>query len=208
MKKQIKRISLLLLTAAFIFVSVFTDKSYAWFTDTNVTQKIFQIGDIVYIYSGTLVTDPTKKYVPGEELLTSGNLTLTNKSTITTNFRVKILYSFTDIATDPDTVYTNEPYGPGCALEDYLTIGLVSKWKYDVTDDCYHYEYDTGDYVLPIPPVEGYTFEIINTITFDGENIKNSYSGQGFGIKILFQAKQSEFVGWTTFFEDELNALV
>lgn len=195
---------LLLTVAAVLCVS--TQGTYAWFTDAASNLQTFEIGDIKYIYSGTLSTvSDNEIVVPGEQLLTSGNLYLNNKSKIDTNLRVQIRCHYTDQQTGQPV---DEIYGAaGCQMSSFINISMVSSWVYDSTDQCWHFKYN-DDYLIPASTTDdGYFFNIIDTIQFNGSTIDNSLSGAVYQLKIIFQAKQANFVNWETIGTGDIDAL-
>ena len=206
-----RRITALILVVGLFVVSLFTQGTLAWFTDANVVEKDFYIGDLHYIYKGDFVSVVNKKFVPGETLITTDTLMLTNKSTIDSNLRLQIRFSFTDREA-PFTVYEDEHFDPSCALLRYIKLTLNDSWVYDSDDECYHFKYGTGveQYKLPIPADLdiGYDLPLLDEIYFEGDTITADFSGMQFKIKILFQAKQHEFVDWETIGTVELLDLL
>ena len=202
-----KRWAILSLTIIVLTLCIFTQSTFAWFTDIASYQKTFQIGDISYTYSGTLINGQSSEIVvPGQPLITGTSLYLTNKSSIDTNLRLQIRFSYTDQITH---LPVEETYSGDINnhLTNFMVMDMVSNWIYDATDHCWHYKYST-DYKIPAATTaEGDTFVIINQIQFDGEKVDMSLSGAIFKIQLIFQAKQSELLDWVTLGTTDIDLL-
>lgn len=200
----------LLLSLVFITLAlcIFTKGTFAWFTDVVSYQKTYQIGDIHYIYSGSLLSTAEQEIVvPGQELITSESLFLTNKSKIDSNLRIQIRFSYTNQVTGlPETeIYTGNALNN---INNFMLIGLDSNWIFSEADNCFHYQYGTS-YTIPASTTEeGYSFALIDSIMFDGAKVDNTLSGATFKLQIIFQAKQMQFVDWQTIGTEEIENLV
>lgn len=218
------RIAAFAIVLALVFVSLFTQGSYAWFTDIDVKKNEFRVGEIYYIYSGSLKgsgnADGTPQVVvPGEELFTSTSLILTNHSNISTNLRLQIRYSFQDLLDPTKKTYTNEVYVPGTenALSKYITLNMATGavgWEYK-NDSFYYYRYKNvatdEAYVMPAPAdlsLTSYNLSLVNSLKFNGETIDKTFSGKIFTLKLVFQAKQANFVDWVTIGTVEIDNLM
>lgn len=201
-----KRVTMLTLFIIVVALCIFTQGTFAWFTDTTYNQRIFEIGDIKYIYSDTLVnTGLHQLVVPGETLISNENqsLFLTNQSNIDTNLRVKIKYSFKmrDSQTITDGVYSNLPNDP---LNNFMSVQMVPQWSYNTTDTCWYYQYNSSE-IIPASPTENIVIPLITAISFDGNKVTNDQNGATFTITMVFQAKQANFVDWATIGTAEID---
>lgn len=204
MKKRIALLLILTLTLALCFG---TQGTFAWFSDTVVNQQDFEIGNVHYIYSGTLQSSDTNAIVvPGQPLITGSTLYLTNQSDIDTNLRVRIQFSYTSQTTgQPVTeAYSDDPND---VLNQFLNLSLVDGWTYDSSDECWHFHYSGSETIPATTTQDGYSFAIINGLQFDGAQVDNSLSGAVFHIKLIFQAKQAGFVDWQTLGTGDISAL-
>jgi predicted ribosomally synthesized peptide with SipW-like signal peptide len=201
---------MLILTSLIVFLTlcVISKGTYAWFTDVVSYEKIYEIGDIKYIYSGTLLNTSSEEIVvPGQPLITSESLYLTNQSKIDSNLRIQIHFSYEDQITHEivSEIYSGQA---GNHINDFMAIELDSGWIYDEDDSCWHYQYDSS-YAIPASTTEtGYSFNLINAISFDGEKVDNTLSGATFHLQLIFQAKQLQFVDWQTIGTEDIENLV
>ena len=203
-----KRYLLLSLIITSLTLSVFTRGTFAWFTDAVSFQKTYEIGDIRFLFSGSLLSTTSEEIVvPGQDLITSQSLYLTNQSKIDTNLRIQIHFSYVDQISGEviSEIYTGDITNN---LNNFLLIELGNNWLFDENDDCFHYFHDDYFIIPASTDEEGFSFDLINSITLDGEKIDNSLSGATFYIQIIFQAKQMQFVNWQTIGVEEIEDLV
>ncbi len=203
-----KRLLILVLTISVLTLCIFTQGTFAWFTDAAAYQKTFQIGDIKYIYSGGLITSGENEIVvPGQPLISGSSLSLTNQSSIDTNLRLQIRFSYEDQLTH-ETV--NEIYsgGAGSAMDEFMEVLLVAGWEYRSADQCWHFKHNSSFVIPAATTIDGDIFSIIDSIAFNGDLVDMSLSGAIFNIKLIFQAKQAELVDWETIGMGEINNLV
>ena len=123
-----------------------------------------------------------KRVLPGDEILL-GTLTLTNKSTIPTEIRFKLVDTVRPDASDSFAVEFKDS----------------SKWKSE--DGYFIYGTTTDDgFVSSVPAVadsNGVEISFIENIKYNGEVIeKDQYSGHDSTVTLIFQAKQGEFATW------------
>jgi len=202
---MIKRITIFILVIAVLALSLLMQGTFAWFTDVALSNQTYQIGAITYVFSGSLATvQDNQIVVPGQPLITNTNLFLTNQSNIDTNLRLQIRFTYTDQITHlpVETIYN----GTG-QLNNFMDLSMVTNWVYDVTDQCWHYKYNNADNIPASTTVDGYAFAIITNITFDGAAIDNTLSGSIFKLKLIFQAKQANYVTWQTIGTQDIVAL-
>jgi len=214
---MVKRIVMLCLCLSIVAASFFSKGTYAWFNASVANQKILNIGDLSYEYQGDFIALAVgERVVPDQELLynsveDSSDLVVINKSSIDSQLRAQIRYSYTDYL-DPLQVYVNQPYflGAGCPLyNNYLIVSIDPNWIYNSTDECYYYNYGGYDEIIPALPVpvgSGEAFVFSDSIKFK-ETLTENLSGAQFNVRIIFQAKQANLVNWSTIGYTELNNL-
>jgi|GEM_PF-5854157 len=221
---MIKKGFLLLLVAAAITASLLTQGTYAWFTDFTVNEKTFKIGLIEYTATDTLMKDDVSEnlmIVPGEDLYTSGELSVVNHSNISTQIRFKVFISYTPAGTTvplwTDRVYTEQKNGaPPYEIGDMIILDIDFGWKINTTADdedegLYCYEYcGAGSTPAVVPPAAGKTLgertlKVFDQLTLDGDVMDNTFSGAEFTIKFVFQAKQYEYIEWENLGVSELH---
>ena len=202
-----KRITMLTLLIIVVTLCIFTQGTFAWFTDVVYNQRVFQIGNIEYVYSGTLLNSGQNELVvPGQPLITSDDLYLTNQSTIDTNLRVLIEFTYTNQLTQlpVQEIYTGTA---GQQIENFMDIQMVAGWTYNSTDSCWHYLYNGSENIPASTTTGGYSFDLIDSVNFDGNLVDMSLSGAIFKLTFVFQAKQTNFVNWQTIGTQDIDNL-
>lgn len=192
--------------------------AYAWFVSSTGgasgsagAEHLFTTGNIGYTLVGDLYnSDENNKIIPEQELLVALSdddklsdencrMYLKSTSSVDSQLRIRILYDYGDKS---DEVYDGKTDSP-------LTVEFAdgATWTFD---NGYFY-YDTYDsktssstvipaYVIPedgtVPEPEVIT--LFKSIRYSGENTESSaISGKTLDVKIIFEARQSEYVNWT-----------
>ncbi len=197
--------------------------AYAWFTLSSGGslggaggKHIFATGNVGYMLTGSFTADfDSSKIVPEDELLTSFDaeanaadvakisqypdckMFIESTSSIDTQLRIKVVYGYGDETeaafdnseTSPLTVELTEPtlwsYSGG-----YLYYGVFNESTqssavisaFDANAE------DAAPAVIPL----------FNSIRYSGENTESSMiSGKKINVKVVFEARQSEYVDWT-----------
>ena len=198
----------------------------AWFVDSGSakTQQIdlsyFDIApvkpfDIRSAYT-TPIPDPIPdplpepvKYVgPGENMIyvedpvgiwKPGPLAVINKSTILTNIRVKIEYSFWNGTSLEDVVY-------GDKTDDFSVI-FNDPTNWDFAGGYWNYRYGGTTGSIDIPAADsttGETIDLINSMGYSYQldpskpgNAYENYKDKEVTVKLTVEAKQAEYGTWT-----------
>ncbi len=197
--------------------------AYAWFTLSSGGslggiggKHSFSTGNVGYVLTGNFSSDfDSTKIVPEDELLASFDAELNatdiakisqypdckmfieSTSSITTQLRIKVVYGYGD---ESDVAFDNSETSP-------LTVELTdsSLWSYNGGYLYYgvYNEKTKSSAVIPAFDVtaEGATPTVIplfDSIRYSGVNTENSMiSGKALNVKVIFEARQSDFVDWT-----------
>ena len=185
------RITFFSILSLLLVVSLFMQGTFAWYSDVKQVSTVLEAGNINYVYTGSLIG--SSKIVPGQTLINDFMMTLTNRSSIDTNLRVKIFYSYMDIRTGVEN--PPEEYYKGCPLDSYMDFALSNDWVYDSDDNFFYYK--GKDYTIPAgSSVSNDTFTLISAFKLL-ESVDNMLSGSTFSLKAVFQSKQKEIATWT-----------
>ncbi len=190
--------------------------AYAWFVSSSGgasgsagAEHLFTTGNIGYTLFGDLYdSDDTNKIIPEQELLVALSdgdklsdencrMYLKSTSSVDSQLRIRILY---DYGADSDKVYGGEQESP-------LTVEFcdASGWVYN-NGYFYYGSYDANSDSSTVIPAydateEGATPAVIalfDSIRYSGENTESDeISGKTLNVKIIFEARQSEYVNWT-----------
>lgn len=182
MKISLKKKIILLSTLIVLLLTGLVATTVAWLTDTASSTTSFVMGDVSYECKFNI--DSERLVVPGEPLFSSDAITITNKSTVKTNLRAKI--SITDGTKDGI---------------DLVSISLNENWKIG-TDGYWYYlgkpttlSDRTAD-IAAITNTTGVEIPFDISMSFDGNEVGNDYSGKTFTITITLEGKQAEYVLW------------
>ncbi len=218
------KIICLVLSAVLLVGLACANGAYAWFTLSSGGslggaggKHSFATGNVGYVLTGGFSADyDSSKIIPEDELLASFDaeenaadiakiseyteckMFLEATSSIDTQLRIKVVYGYGDEA---EVAFDNSETSP-------LTVELTdpSLWSYN-GGYLYYGAYDEegkSSGVIPAFDVneEGATPAVIplfNSIRYSGENTENSMiSGKTLNVKVIFEARQSEFVNWET----------
>ncbi len=205
-KKKVKRILPICLVGLCALATGIGSITYAWFVQQGTKDDVtFTAGLVNYTLTSFLTTG--NKIVPGVNIINStDSVKFTNNSTITTDIRVKIEYTFTDAtsksvgqenipANDDTTYYKSGTIGDSKSI---LTLtGGSSSWT-ATTVGSENWYYATGIAAnTDITLFEGTTDSGVSLI-LDGEKAGNAYEESTLKLTFTFQAKQSEGVTWDT----------
>lgn len=191
------RKNLLLVVLLLVVVAVATASTYAWLTDTGSADAIsYTVGDVSYTIEKT--NAPAGTYVvPGQSL---GKVVIVNKSNVLTNIRVKLGVTVTGAATGANTDWS---VGNAAATDEVLlTQPTGSKWV--LSGDYFYYggvgsAATEGDEDIAIAAANGTTLdELIKSLVLNGALVGNDYSGATVTITVTFEAKQAEYVDWSS----------
>lgn len=218
------KIICLVLSAVLLVGLASANGAYAWFTLSSGGslggaggKHSFATGNVGYVLTGNFsqaFSDST--IIPEDELLASFNaeqnaadiakiasypdckMFLEATSSIDTQLRIKVVYGYGDNA---EAVFDNSETSP-------LTVEFTDSALWSYNGGYFYYgtfkEESKSSGVIPAFDVtqEGATPAVIplfNSIRYSGENTENSaISGKSLNVKVIFEARQSEYVDWET----------
>ncbi|HHU55147.1 MAG TPA: hypothetical protein GXZ48_00455 [Acholeplasmataceae bacterium] len=162
-----------ILIVLLVFALSLTAKTIkAWLYDTKNTEQVsFTLGKVQYTLEGSLSDDFV---VPGENIVSSP-YKLSNLSTITTQLRIKVI-----IISDSQD---------GSNLVE--SISLSENWALE-NDGYYYYQDDENSIIFP----DNNSIVVLESLVLDGNVVNNNYSGKSVGLKLVFEAKQADYVTW------------
>lgn len=190
--------------------------AYAWFVSSTGgasgsagAEHLFTTGNIGYTLYGDLYdSDDNNKIIPEQELLVALSdddklsdencrMYLKSTSSVDSQLRIRILYDYGDKS---DEVYDSAATSP-------LTVEFCNAdgWVYNNGYFYYGSYVAESDSSTVIPAydatADGATPPVIalfDSIRYSGENTESSaISGKTLDVKIIFEARQSEYVNWT-----------
>ncbi len=190
--------------------------AYAWFVSSSGGASggagghhLLTTGNVGYMLTGGFTADfDSSKIVPEDELLAAFadeailaeypdcKMFLESTSTVDTQLRVKVIYGYGDTA---ENIYEGTETSP-------LTVDLTNKelWSYN-GGYLYYGTYDESSKSSAVISAFDATAEgaepqlipLFDSIRYSGENTENSQiSGKTLNVKVIFEARQSEFVDW------------
>lgn len=187
-----KRNAKLLVCSAILFFLAITlaTSSYAWLISLKRSGTIiFVSGEVKYEFVGDLANEEV--IICEKELVKTG-YKLTNQSTIATEIRAQLYYQFSSsevvdenwsIYDESDTQKINAIFGEG--------------WVY--LNNCWYYGEIVDNVVTckTIDPLENTEINVLESLSVSGNNYGNDSSlNENLIIKIVFQAKQKDYVEW------------
>ena len=179
--------TLILLLILCMVVCIFAGTTYAWFVKVKRTGAVyFKTGEVKY-----MMTDESfennfydKSYiVPGEELLKS-KIYIINKSTISSNLRVKIEVEVNGTKYIVDN------------NNQYIIAELFDTWTYDTTGNtqCWYYTVNNSQIIENL--ANSTNLDIIESIKLNGNAFGTSIENKKVKITLYFQGKQSNYATW------------
>lgn len=186
-----KRNAKLLICSAILFFLAITlaTSSYAWLISLKRSGTIiFVSGEVKYELEGDLKEEDI--IIPEKELVDK-QYVLTNKSTIDSEVRVKLYYQFTS----GEIEETWQEYSDSSTQEIKADFG--NGWVY--YEECWYYGELTDNNVncTVIKGTENIKINVLESLTVSGDNYGNADSkDKNLIIKIVFQAKQKDYVEW------------
>lgn len=212
MKKRVLTL-FIILTIAFGIIAL--RYSFAWFPNegTYKSQAIDLSNFDISLVGGcqirpvyTNITDPTNPVeyaAPGanmihieqsENVWVPGPLTMLNKSTILTNLRVHIEYSWWDGDSLETVVYT-----PTQQADFVVDFAVPADWSYDPATLCWDY-LPGGAVIAPVDPLVyplGKQSVLINSMGYSSALAPgNDYEDLPVDIIFKVEAKQAEYADW------------
>ena len=209
-----KRIIAFIASLAVIFGLMTSHSSYAWFVTAVKRAQRITIGVVNYDSSVAVSLDTLEEdfygnacIYPGQNLvMLEGNdasISMYNSSTVDSQIRVKIEYtSFANGSAknvvysgseeeDLEVIFSNPdqwlPYNNGMDGTCYYYVGPdYNRSKLTNVDDVYTITPDIAD------------VEIIESIRYKETINANLYSGNEVTVNVIFEAKQADYVGWSS----------
>lgn len=217
------KIICLVLSAVLLVGLASANGAYAWFTLSSGGslggaggKHSFATGNVGYVLTGNFSQAFSDgKIIPEDELLAAFDaennaadiekvssypdckMFLEGTSSVDSQLRIQILYGYGDVA---ENVYAGEKTSP-LTVEFCDTTG----WKYN-NGYFYYGSYDAEHDSSTVIPAYDATAEgtspaviaLFDSIRYSGENTENDkISGKTLNVKIIFEARQSEYVNWT-----------
>lgn len=215
-----KRIISLIASLAVVLGIMSSQGSGAWFITAVKKAQNIEIAVINYDseteYLGTLEEDyyGVPCIYPGQNLVLVNNkesvITMNNNSSIDTQVRVRIEYTSYASGTAKTVTYS------GSADEDlHVEFSNPNQWlpyNNGMDDTCFYYvgpNYgssvlkDVDDVYSVTPAVPN--LDIIKSVYYDKDINTVDYSGNEVTVNIIFEAKQADYVGWSTLGEYNVN---
>ena len=161
--------------------------TYGWFVSVKRTGSVyFKTGEVKYVMTDDSFKNNfyNKSYiVPGEELLKS-NIYIINKSTISSNLRVKIEVEVNGTKYIVDN------------NNKFIIAELVDTWIYDTTDDtqCWYYTVNNSQVIENL--ANSTNLDILESIKLNGNAFGTSIEKKKVKITLYFQGKQSNYATW------------
>lgn len=209
-----RRIAALILSIAIVVGILSYQGSFAWFVSSASKNQYISVAVVNYgsgasLDSMNVYDDGTTYIMPGDNLIVlngvSSKFVVTNSSSINTQIRLKIEYTSYESGSANTVTYQGSDDEP-------LSVTFPeNKWSFykSSDEDSYFYymgsEYKTQqlqslDDVYDIKPTET-SIEAIDSISYKNDSSVVSadvYSNSNVSVKIVFEAKQADFVSWET----------
>ncbi len=209
------------------FAGVFSvNGTYAWFIDYGSLGEganslhNFKSGDIDYVISGGFKTLGENERIQPEMELLESPLVLTNRSSVDTQLRVKVFYTY--FISVPESVEVEGAVDGYLKIDNYSTVGTNAPFDVKIDgscwamhereyDDCFYYETAQTD-VIPAMADDAQTPQQIPLFTSMKYSGKNSIipttafkDDNVFKVTLVFQAKQANYVEWKDIGEIEFT---
>jgi hypothetical protein len=215
MKK--KALAIIIVLAAAVGIFAFRS-SFAWLPSEFQKSQDVSIGDLSYTFEGELqaayIDENTfiEYAAPGENMMyvggVPGTLKALNLSTITTNLRIRIDYTYYDTGTSSfvTVAYGEKPAGTDDF--DVLFSSVDGTFEYNSGTKCWDFKpagAPLGNlYEIPAAaqPVSD-EISLINSMSYSSNIPTGSvYEDENVTVKLTVEAKQSDYVDWETVYTD------
>lgn len=216
-----KRIAALIASLAVVIGVMMSQGSGAWFVTAVKRAQNISIAVMTYDSEtetlGTLEEDYYGKpcIFPGQNLVLlndkDATITMNNNSSIDTQIRVKIEYTSYSSGSAKTVVYSGsededlsvEFANPGQWLS--YNNGMDGTYFYYVGPDFGSSVLTDTDNVYSISPAVP-SVDIIKGVSYKEDIDTSVYSGSEVTVNIIFEAKQADYVGWSTLAEYKVNS--
>ena len=216
-----KRIAALIASLAVVLGLMSSQGSGAWFVTAVKRAQNINIAVINFDSEAELLGTLEEDYYgvpciyPGQNLVLLNNknatLTMNNNSSIDTHARVRIEYTSYATGAAKTVTYSG-------SQDDDLHVEFVNPEQWlpynnGMDGTCFYYvgpNYGSStlrniDDVFTITPSVP-SIDIIKSVYYDKDIKTEDYSGNEVTVNIIFEAKQADFVGWSTLGEYKVNS--
>lgn len=188
-----KKILILLITFLLTALTLITS-TFAWITSLNRSGNIiFVTGEVKYVLTGSL--EEYDLIIPETPLIEDDIYVLTNHSSIDSELRIKILYQFSeDEEIDENAWLLFDEKSIGNSPTNKLAGKLNSEGTFSYSDGFWYYSKDNNSTILAGEQVQ---ITILEELYANGLACgNNECSKKNLYIKLIFQAKQKNYVTW------------
>lgn len=209
-----KRIIALIASLAVILGLMTSQSSYAWFVTSVKRAQRITIGVVSYDSSAAVSLDTLEEdfygnacIYPGQNLVMlegdDASISMYNSSTVDSQIRVRVEYTSFSSGSAKNVIYS------GSEDEDLEVIfSNPEQWlpyNNGMDGTCYYYvgpDYnrsaltDVDDVYTITPDIAD--VEIIESIRYKETIDANLYSGNEVTVNVIFEAKQADYVGWSS----------
>ncbi|MBQ8784212.1 MAG: hypothetical protein IJZ57_10640 [Clostridia bacterium] len=209
-----KRIIALIASLAVILGLMTSQSSYAWFVTSVKRAQKMTIGVVSYDSSAAVSLDTLEEdfygnacIYPGQNLVMlegdDASISMYNSSTVDSQIRVRVEYTSFASGNAKNVIYS------GSEDEDLEVIfSNPEQWlpyNNGMDGTCYYYvgpDYnrsaltDVDDVYTITPDIAD--VEIIESIRYKETIDANLYSGNEVTVNVIFEAKQADYVGWSS----------
>lgn len=203
------KIICLVLSLVFLLGIFGVNGTFAWFIDyEGIGEGVsslhnFKSGNIDYVVSeGGLKTLSAGERIQPEKELLAAPLTLINRSSVDTQLRIKVYYTYFKADSSSASGYVKS--------DNHSLVGETAPfvadidenyWKYNLYDDCFYYETAETSIISAMTNEEApQTIPLFTSMRYSGENSilpTTAFKDDNvFKITLVFQAKQANYVEW------------
>lgn len=188
-----KKILILLITFLLTALTLITS-TFAWITSLNRSGNIiFVTGEVKYVLTGSL--EEYDLIIPETPLIEDDIYVLTNHSSIDSELRIKILYQFSeDEEINENAWLLFDEKSIGDSPTNKLAGKLNSEGTFSYSDGFWYYSKNNNSTILAGEQVQ---ITILEELYANGLACgNNECSKKNLYIKLIFQAKQKNYVTW------------
>lgn len=185
---------LILLIAFLLTATTLITSTFAWITSLNRSGNIiFVTGEVKYVLTGSL--EEYNLIIPETPLIKDQPYVLTNQSSIDSELRIKILYQFSEgEEIDENAWLLFDEKSIGDSPTNKLAGKLNSEGTFSYSDGFWYYSKDNNSTILAGEEVQ---ITILEELYANGLACgNNECSKKNLYIKLIFQAKQKNYVTW------------
>lgn len=184
-----RKVTYILGAIAIVLIIAISGVTYAWLTSEDSWTATYTVGSVRYVIDQADIA-AGGVVVPGQPIVATP-LTATNSSNVLSNVR------FTVAAT-----IDGAPATIGTAGTENIVIAVASGWIKDSASNTWYYGAQdnsaTNTVITDDIAAATTTVTLLNSITLGGAGLSNSSAGKVIIITVILQAKQAQYVTWTT----------